>query len=434
MNDRHRWVRPAAAVLALGLLVAACGGDDDDSKADSKGSTTSTAASTLKGDGLRIGVLFPESGSLSGIIGALRTPVDLAVQEINAAGGVNGQDVVVGAADDGTDDTNQADAGFDRLVDSDKVQVLLGPASSTLTDHLMSKIKRSDIVACSGSNTAATLEDKDDGGHYFGFAPNDNLQGPALAEVVSDDGRESVAILERNDTYGTGFAKAVESALKDAGIDVVLNRAYDPTDATGYQADVQAVVDAKPDSVVVLGFGQDGGKIISQMISLNVGPGKLPIYTGDGMKDSGFYKNVDLNDPAVVQGIKGTAPAAAPQGVESPFTAAYAKTGEDTIFSAYYYDCAIVTALAAQQAQSLKPADIAAAIPKVVAVGEACHTYADCKALLDAGKDIDYNGASGRLDLDDRGHVLTGYYDVWQYDAQGKDATLDVPQIRIGRE
>ena len=178
----------------------------------------------------------------------------------------------------------------------------------------------------------------------------------------------------------------------------------------------------------------DGGKIVSQMISLNVGPGQIPIYTADGMKDSGFYKNVDAKNPAVVQGIKGTAPAAAPEGVESPFTAEYAKTGEDTIFSAYYYDCTIATALAAQQAQSLKPADIAAAIPKVVSDGDKCQTYAACKALLDQGKDIDYDGASGRLDLDDRGHVLTGYYDVWQYDAEGKDATLDVPQIRIGRE
>jgi branched-chain amino acid transport system substrate-binding protein len=433
MTNRHRWLRPCAALLALGLVVAACGDDSDDT--GSSGETTSTTErAALQGNGLKIGVLFPESGSLSGIIKALRTPVDLAVEQINAAGGVLGEKVVVGAADDGTDDSNLASAGFDALVESDGVQVLLGPAASTLAADLMDDIRTHDVVACSGSNTAANLETLDDGGHYFGFAPNDDLQGPALAEVISDDGHQRVAILERNDTYGTGFAKSVEDALKESGVDVVLNRAYDPNSSTGYRSDVQAAIAADPDAYVVLGFGDDGAGIIKEMIGLNVGPADVPIYTADGMQSGSFFEKVDKANPSKVEGIKGTAPAAAPEGVEHPFAADYAKTGEDTIFSAYYYDCAMVTALAAQAAGSLDPDAIAAEIPNVVSGGEVCQTFADCKALLDEGKDIDYNGASGNLDLDDRGHVLTGYYDVWQYDADGGVETLDVPQIRIGRE
>lgn len=433
MTIRHRWLRPAAALLSLTLLTAACGDDDDGDDAAAE-STTTAPREALQGNGLKIGVLFPESGSLSGIIKALRTPVDLAVSEINAAGGVLGEDVVVGAADDGTDDKNLASAGFDTLVNSDGVQVLMGPASSTLTEGLMDDIRTSDIVACSGSNTAANLETLDDGGHYFGFAPNDELQGPALAEVIAGDGHSSVAILERNDTYGTGFATAVETALKESGVDVVLNRAYDPSSATGYRSDVQAAVDADPDAYVVLGFGDDGAGIIKEMIGLNVGPGDVPIYTADGMQSGSFFEKVDKANPSKVEGIKGTAPAAAPQGVESPFAAEYAKTGEDTIFSAYYYDCTIVTALAAVAANSLEAEAIAAKIPEVVSGGTVCQTFAACKEILEGGGDIDYNGASGNLDLDDLGHVLTGYYDVWQYDAEGAVETLDVPQIRIGRE
>lgn len=430
MISQRKWMRPLAGLAALTLLAAACG-DDDDEGADA----TDTSEPVARADSLVIGALFPESGSLSGIIGALRTPVDLAVSEINAAGGVLGSDVSVAAADDGTDDDNLAAASLDRLVNSDGIRALLGPASSTLTDGLMDDIVDGGVVACSGSNTAASLEDLNDDGLYFGFAPNDNLQGPALAEVINEDGHETVAILARNDTYGTGFADAVAAALDESNVEVVLNEAYDPNSATGYQADVQAVLDADPapDATVVLGFGDDGGAIIAQMIESGIGPDTMPTYTGDGMKDSGFWEKVGAS-PDVVEAIKGTAPAAAPAGVEHPFAEAYAATGEDTIFSAYYYDCAIAVALAAEAAQSLEAADISAAIPEVTSGGTPCQTFADCKTLLDADEDIDYNGASGDLTLNDRGHVISGAYDVWQYDAEGADAALDVPQIVIGRE
>lgn len=429
MTMQRRWLRPLAGLASLSLLVAACGDDDDGGDED----TTETTDTRAPADSLVIGVLFPESGSLSGIIEALRTPVDLAVEEINAAGGVLGQPVTIAAADDGTDDANLAAAGLERLVSSDGISVLLGPASSTLTESLMDDIVDSGIVACSGSNTSAALEELEDDGRYFGFAPNDNLQGPALAEVIAGDGHQSVAILARNDTYGTGFADAVADALEEGGVEVVLNEAYDPDSATGYQADVQAVIDSGADAAAVLGFGDDGGAIVAQMIESGVGPGDFPIYTGDGMKDSGFWEKVGAS-PDVVEGIKGTAPAAAPAGVEHPFTAAYAATGVDTIFSAYYYDCAMATALAAEAAGSLDADAIAEALLEVTSGGTPCQTFADCKALLDAGEDIDYNGASGELSLNDAGHVTSGAYDVWQYDAAGADATLDVPQIVIDRD
>ena len=434
MSTRRRWQRSAAALLSLALITAACGDDDADDASDDEATSTTAGRAPLQGDGLKIGVLFPESGSLSGIVGALRTPVDLALEEINAAGGVLGEEVVLGAADDGTDDTNLATAGFEALVESDGVHVLLGPAGSPLTKALMDRIKDANIVACSGSNTTADLATLDDGGHYFGFAPNDDLQGPALAEVIAGDGHETVGIIARNDAYGTGFANAVEAALEEAGVEVVINQPYDPANSTGYRADVQALVDEDPDAAVVIGYGDDGAGIIKEMIGLNVGPSDLPIYTGDGMKDSKFFQKVDQANPGAIAGIKGTAPAAAPAGVEHPFAEAYAATGEQTIFSAYYYDCAMVMALAAHAAGELDAASIAAAVPEVAMVGTKCSTFAECKALLDEGEDIDYEGASGSLDLNEGGHVTSGAYDVWQYDEAGKDATLDVPQVVIALE
>ena len=65
--------------------------------------------------------------------------------------------------------------------------------------------------------------------------------------------------------------------------------------------------------------------------------------------------------------------------------------------------------------------------------GTKCQTYADCSALLKAGNDIDYDGASGPVDLSTSRHEPTiGVYDVWAYDAEGTHANIPgVAQIKI---
>jgi branched-chain amino acid transport system substrate-binding protein len=68
---------------------------------------------------------------------------------------------------------------------------------------------------------------------------------------------------------------------------------------------------------------------------------------------------------------------------------------------------------------------------EVTSGGTKCNTFQGCKDLLADGEDIDYDGASGALDLNENGHVTSGAYDIWQYDAAGAEVTLDEPQIVI---
>lgn len=431
---RNRWLHLLAALTAFALVAAACGDDEDDGAAEGEETTTTEgAAAGDRGnvDGtLVLGALLPQSGDLSAIYGALSTPIDLAIDEINAAGGVNGKPVERRDGDDGTN-PDVATGSLDTLLESDKVDAIVGPASSGTMLGIIDKVRDAGVVTCSGSNTSAELTDADDGGFYFRTAPPDKFQGPALAQLVLSDNRTKPAILTRNDSYGTGFGEALEQALTDAGADVVANNAYDPA-AADFQADVAAVVAEAPDSVIVIGFNDDGSKIISEMIAQGVGPADIPIYTADGMQSSSFGESVDAANPGVVAGIKGTAPAAAPAGVTHPFTEKYAETGEDTIFSSYYYDCTLLIALAAQAAGSDDSAAIRDQILEVSQGGEKCQTYADCLALLEDGQDIDYDGASGDVDLSDVGEPTSGVYDVWEYKADGTYANIEgVEQIRI---
>ena len=118
-------------------------------------------------------------------------------------------------------------------------------------------------------------------------------------------------------------------------------------------------------------------------------------------------------------GIKGTAPAAAPEGVEHPFQATFAETGVDTIFSSYYYDCTILMALAAQAAGSDSGEEIQAAFAGNLEGDNDCETFAECKQLLEDGETIHYRGASSEFDSWLTMEPGTGVYDTWQYDAEG---------------
>jgi ABC-type branched-subunit amino acid transport system substrate-binding protein len=427
-------ITPTISIVAvLALAASACGSS---SKNSQSGSTPTTGASSgargnVNGQ-LVLGALLPQSGDLSVIYKSLNTPLTMAVAEINAAGGVNGKPVLIKQADDGTS-PDVASSSLDTLLTSDKVDAIVGPASSGTALGIIDKIKTNGVVDCSGSTTTAALSVAGGaaGGYFFRTAPSDNLQGPALAQLVLGDNKHKIAILTRNDSYGTGFGSSLSKALTDGGADVVANVAYDPK-SSDYRADVAKVAGKGADGIVVIGFNDDGGKVLKELIAQNLGPKNIQIYTADGMQSSSLYKAVDPSNPAVVQGIKGTAPAAAPSGVTNPFIAKFAATKIDTIFSSYYYDCTNLIALAAQAAGSDDPAKIKDKMIEVSSGGTKCQNFKECSDLLKAGTDIDYDGASGPVDLADQHEPGNGVYDVWQYDAKGGYANIPgVAQIKI---
>lgn len=422
--------------VALALVAGACGGDDD--AADTTSSSTSTTEAKAGGGGgrknadgtVKFGTLVPQSGDLKVIVDSLQTPITMAVDEINAAGGLLGKEVVVVPGDDGTN-ANVAQTSYDKLVNTDQVDIILGPAPSSVAANMVETFATDRIPVCSGSTTSADLSGAG-GGYFFRTAPADKLQGPALANLIQSDGHSSVAIIARNDDYGKGFADLLGSALEEGGSEVTAKVLYDPEGGSGYDADVQKALDSSPDAVAVIGFNDDGANIVNVMIGKGAGPAQMPIYTADGMQSSGFAASVDEGDPSKVAGIKGTAPAAAPSGVQHPFTAEYAKTGVDTIFSAYFYDCTILMALAIESAQSEDGAAIKDAFSKNLEGDNDCQTFKDCKALLAEGKTIHYRGASSAFDQWDGMEPGTGVYDVWQYGPDGSVAEVEgAEQIEI---
>jgi branched-chain amino acid transport system substrate-binding protein len=422
-----RMVKLASITAVTGLvtaLLAAAGGAAGAGE-EKRGNVNGT---------LEIGQLAPQTGSLSNIVQSLTVPVTMAVEEINAAGGVLGKPAAYTVADDATDPA-VASESLEGLLEDSKVDVVIGPTSSGSTINILEEVRRRGVLVCSGSNFSADLSTADSGGYYFRTTPSDRLQGPALARLVLDDGRKNVGILARRDTYGVGLARSVKKALDKGKAKVVADVTYDP-DATSFDRAVQRVIDKKPDAIVVLGFDSDGSDIVRTLIGKGVSPQQFPIYTADGMRTNAFAGLVDPNNPGAVAGIEGTSPAVAPAGAQSPFLEAFGATGIDPIYSAFYYDCTILAALAAEKAKSDDPAKMKEAFAANTKGKNECTTFAQCKQLLDDGKSIHYQGASATFrNMNKFGafEPTAGVYEVWSFDETGRDNTSPPEtQIRIG--
>jgi ABC-type branched-subunit amino acid transport system substrate-binding protein len=364
---------------------------------------------------LKIGTVLPQTGQLAAIIDALENPIKMGADEINA---VSAGLVTVEYGDSGTD-PNVASATVDKYLTGDHSGII-GAAASGVTLSIVDKVQGSEVAMCSGSNTAATLSSADYDPYYSRTAPSDNLQGPALAGVVIDDGFANVAVVWRADDYGEGFGTLLADELEAAGATVVLRTAYDFAQTSF--ADVAAEVAASGAEALVMITFDEGGQLLLDL----EGSGYAgAVYVADGFKDTvgsdQLGGRVDL-----LEGIKGTAPSASPANGEATFgdrlEAAF--PGTSTIFSAQKYDCLMVTVLAAQAAQSADPAVFVAEISNVTKGGEKCSLFEDCFGLLLEGKDIDYDGASGPLDFGPSNEPGIGTYDVFIYDAEGATTTL----------
>jgi ABC-type branched-subunit amino acid transport system substrate-binding protein len=222
-----------------------------------------------KGDGtLTIGTLLPQSGDLAFLGPPEFAGVDLAVQEINAAGGVLGNDVKQVKADSGDGTPNIAPSETDKLLRGG-ADAIIGAASSSVSLSVIDKITNAGVVQISPANTSTAFDTYADKGLYFRTAPSDVLQGSVMANLVLQDGYDNVAILARQEAYGEALANNVEKFFTESGGTVVSKKLYDPN-AANYTAEIADIAAQDPDAIVVIAFDETK-KIIPEMITAGIG-------------------------------------------------------------------------------------------------------------------------------------------------------------------
>lgn len=416
-----------ALAVIVAVTIAAC--DDGASKPDARDRPTTTTSRPPAADGeLSIGQLAPLTGAIAPLATSFTTPVKIAVDEMNAAGGVGGRPVRLTVADDASDVTT-ARTALDGLVRDARVDAVIGPSSSEIAAALMPELADHPVVMCSGSNTAGALSDIDSGNSYFRTAPPDRLQALAMAALLERDQRTRVAVLAPADAYGAPFARDLAGALRRAGVTARVTRIGPGTDPA---ARVSTALGSDPDAVVLVGFPDSMAPVVRALAAAGKGPNQFPVYGTDGLQSADLGPAVDPANPAVVAGLRGTVPAGVPAGIDHPFHQAMLAAGVEPFFSASAYDCTILVGLAALAAGR----DDAAAIRRHFAANltgrRECHTFVECATLLAEHRTIHYSGAFSSYDRWAGNEPGTGVYDVWQLGLDARPALGDPSaQLRV---
>jgi len=405
--------RLAAVCAAAALVLTACGDDgDDDGDSKSSGDNSSSSAPAKSGDGeLVIGSLLPTTGDLAFLGPPEIAGVELAISEINDAGGVLGKPVKSFLEDSGDGTPDIAGQSVDALLDKN-VDTIIGAAASGVSLSVIDKITGAGVVHFSPANTAAAFDTYDDKGLYFRTSPSDRLQGQVLGELAVQDGYSNVAILARQDAYGEGLAEQVDETLTEKGANVAAHVLY-AADAQNFTAEVNEIAAAKPDALVLIAFNETT-KIIPQLIAKGIGPQDIQIYFVDGNMADYSSEKFDLT------GVKGTFPA--PPEVDPAFNDLLKKKGKeigvdvkDFTYGPQSYDATMLTALAAIAAGDDSGESIASQLINVSRDGTACTKFEECVKLLEEGEDIDYNGVSGPCDFNDTGSPNAATIGIQEY-------------------
>lgn len=419
-SARAAWTGLAIAGVST-LLLSACATGGTPPAETEEPAETGDALPVEAGERdltLKIGTILPQSGTLAFLGPPEEAGVALAAQDINEAD--LGLNIEVVYRDSGDTTTDIATVSVTDLLSQD-VSAIVGAASSGVSFTVIDQITAAGVVHFSPANTSPDFTDYEDNGLYFRTAPSDILQGEVLGTTIAADGASTLGMIVLNDPYGTGLAENTRAAFEAAGGEVVAEELFNSGDSN-FDAQISAITAANPDAVAVITF--DEAKVIVPSL---VGSG----YPGDQL----YFVDGNVADysadfaPGLIAGAKGTLPGLyVGEGEFRDQLLELDPTLTDFSYAGESYDAVILLALAAYAANSTEGADIAEYLRQVsggTGDGEKVESFADAAALLAEGEQVDYDGQSGPITLDENGDPTEATVSIYQAGEDNKFAFLE---------
>ena len=361
---------------------------------------------------VKIGSLMDLTGELGEFGGPMDQAVRLAAEHVNAAGGVlGGRMIQIVTEDGGTSDVISVDAAR-KLVNVEGVSALVGPLSSGITLAIANAVTvPNQIPQISPSATAPSLTILEDDDFVFRTAPSDSFQGVVLADLAWELGYRNAAVLFINNAYGQGLADQFAESFEGLGgaVTAVAHESGQPS----YASELSQVTADGPDVLIAVSYPVSAGVYIREAIDSGAADTFLFV---DGSRSEDLIAAVGAED---LEGAYGTAPGAIDNEGTQRFDSEYAEySGASGIFLRESYDAAILFALAAEAAGSDDPVAIRDALRAVsggsgAEIGPGAAEIARALELLRNGEEINYQGASGPVDLDANGDV-SGAMEIWK--------------------
>ncbi|HAP77760.1 MAG TPA: hypothetical protein DCR14_16980 [Acidimicrobiaceae bacterium] len=414
--------RVQSAVIAAVAAAAALGACNDDPATVAPTTSSLPATTTTRPDDgvFLIGLVVPSVGSGVEIGRSVDDAVALAVQQINDAGGVNGQQVQVVRREEG-DTVAASQVAVQSLVQLG-ADVIVGPTSSLTLLGALPLAVDAGILTCSPTATALALDDFPDNGLFVRTSPSDSLQATALAQLVEESGSGTAAVVYLDDPYGRPFAAAVERALRRNGTTVAESVPFTATGAS-LRAAADRVAAADPDVVVVVADGGSGPLVIDAIDAISDGRGPSFVVNDAVRRPAATAEPFDRLLAARIEGVSPLAHTTSTTFLDALTALSPSATG---LYAHQAYDCVTVMALGAMAADSNRPAAIAAAIPAVTNGGTACASFPACVTSLEAGRNIDYDGPAGVLAIGPSGDPTAAVFEHFGFDSSGRDEARGV--------
>ncbi len=255
--------RIVTALTALGLLAAACGGTTP--------ATPSATASAAPKAPIKVGALLPLTGP-SGATGQdMKDGYELAVEQINAAGGINGANVQVIYEDDKNDPAT-AVASWEKLVNSDKVEVMMGGLASTISLALVEPAKKA-AIPMAWTGAAATAFETGMAGQdwFFHYHPWEYQNATSSLAFLKSTPIKKWAVVYEDGAFGTGAYNFNKTAIPAQGQELVAGEAY-KTGSTDFTALLNRVKNSGAEGLILVPFAGDVIPFLTQMREVNYRP------------------------------------------------------------------------------------------------------------------------------------------------------------------
>jgi ABC-type branched-subunit amino acid transport system substrate-binding protein len=414
----------AVAVMVL-AVAGGCGGSEE------------KRAGPQKLD-LQVANLLPETGFLDLFGKPGRRASDVALEEIRQAVSKAGAQHTVKMQSINYKSDPIAGVRLATELADKGIDCLTGPWGSGHAVRVAARVSIvKQVLQISPSASAEQVSRVGDNGYLARTVPPDKLQAIALAELVSRRLKGSrgkrVNVGAAESTYGKGMLKAFEEAWEARRGVVGAKVTYRP-DATTLVPQANRLATGEPDAWVFFDHG-DGSTRIGQELAANkkVKWSARKVFGSDSMANP----RLPAFAPLVTDGLSGVAISAPQKGkAADSFDSAFKRvrgTNRQT-FDVQQFDAVVLCYLSAVAAGSTEGQDMKDELRAITAPPGRKYTWLELEEAIDAleaGADIDYEGVSGPIDMNDRGDPTAGVYDVWEYD-DGQLKVIDQIPVPLG--
>jgi branched-chain amino acid transport system substrate-binding protein len=306
-------------------------------------------------------------------------------------------------------------------LDSSHASVYLTAEGTAAADAVLLATLPKPVITLASTASGQQLVTDDTTDSWFRTCDSVTLEGNAIARAALDKGATTMAILEGNNPYTLGCAAAAAAYFQQNGgtVTATVQFPYAPSPTYNYAADLATASAGSPDVIYLVPHPAVGITFLKAWTAAGTGKFAGQWYLNEDLSTSAIPTNVGV---ANVEGIRGVKPAgddAANAIMLAAFTAAYGTTSGDPTIPrvASTYDAVYLMALAIAQAgtstdvNAIRTALRSVANPPGTVVGPG--QFAQAVALIQAGQDINYEGASGSCDFDVNGDVMPAMAE-WQ--------------------